>query len=127
MSAMPVVPLLGTRTKRFSKVPALEANCKAEDRITKSESINKQNNARARRIGRGINPERLLINLTLSDGNHTDKTRVVFNDKKSRNYEMDCDAAKFMTLTQAPQLYSVEGKGTKFAINERPMGSVDGA
>ena len=37
---------------------------------------------------------------------------------------MDCDAAKFMTLTQAPQLYSVEGKGTKFAINERPMGSV---
>ena len=36
---------------------------KAEDRITKSESINKQNNARARRIGRGINPERLLINL----------------------------------------------------------------
>lgn len=97
---------------------------KAEDRITKSESINKQNNARARRIGRGINPERLLINLTLSDGNHTDKTRVVFNDKKSQAYELDCDAAKFAAINDAPQFYTIEAKTGNLAINERPMGSV---
>lgn len=97
---------------------------KAEDRITKSESINKQNKARARRIGRGINPERLLINLTLSDGNHTDKTRVVFNDKKSQAYELDCDAAKFAAINDAPQFYTIEAKAGKLAINERPMGSV---
>ena len=97
---------------------------KAEDRITKSESINKQNNARARRIGRGINPERLLINLTLSDGNHTDKTRVVFNDKKSQAYELDCDAAKFAAINDAPQFYTIEAKAGNLAINERPMGSV---
>lgn len=97
---------------------------KAEDRITKSESINKQNNARARRIGRGINPERLLINLALSDGNHTDKTRVVFNDKKSQAYELDCDAAKFAAINDAPQFYTIEAKAGNLAINERPMGSV---
>lgn len=97
---------------------------KAEDRITKSESINKQNNARTRRIGRGINPERLLINLTLSDGNHTDKTRVVFNDKKSQAYELDCDAAKFAAISDAPQFYTIEAKAGNLAINERPMGSV---
>lgn len=97
---------------------------KAEDRITKSESINKQNNARTRRIGRGINPDRLLINLTLSDGNHTDKTRVVFNDKKSQAYELDCDAAKFAAINDAPQFYTIEAKAGNLAINERPMGSV---
>ena len=97
---------------------------KAEDRITKSESINKQNNARTRRIGRGINPDRLLINLALSDGNHTDKTRVVFNDKKSQAYELDCDAAKFAAINDAPQFYTIEAKAGNLAINERPMGSV---
>ena len=97
---------------------------KAEDRLTKTGSEIRAQEAKARRLARGFVPSRMIINLNVSDGSLSDKTRVVFNDKKSRNYEMDCDAAKFMTLTQAPQLYSVEGKGTKFAINERPMGSV---
>ena len=97
---------------------------KAEDRLTKTGSEIRAQETKARRLARGFFPSRMIINLNVSDGSLSDKTRVVFNDKKSRNYEMDCDAAKFMTLTQAPQLYSVEGKGTKFAINERPMGSV---
>ena len=97
---------------------------KAEDRLTKTGSEIRAQETKARRLTRGFVPSRMIINLNVSDGSLSDKTRVVFNDKKSRNYEMDCDAAKFMTLTQAPQLYSVEGKGTKFAINERPMGSV---
>lgn len=97
---------------------------KAEDRLTKTGSEIRAQETKARRLARGFVPSRMIINQNVSDGLLSDKTRVVFNDKKSRNYEMDCDAAKFMTLTQAPQLYSVEGKGTKFAINERPMGSV---
>lgn len=97
---------------------------KAEDRLTKTGSEIRAQETKARRLARGFVPSRMIINLNVSDGSLSDKTRVVFNDKKSRNYEMDCDAAKFMTLTNAPQLYSVEGKGTKFAINERPMGSV---
>ena len=97
---------------------------KAEDRLTKTGSEIRAQETKARRLARGFVPSRMIINLNVSDGSLSDKTRVVFNGKKSRNYEMDCDAAKFMTLTQAPQLYSVEGKGTKFAINERPMGSV---
>ena len=97
---------------------------KAEDRLTKTGSEIRAQETKARRLARGFVPSRMIINLNVSDGSLSDKTRVVFNDKKSRNYEMDCDAAKFMTLTQAPQLYSVEGKGTKFAINERPKGSV---
>lgn len=97
---------------------------KAEDRLTKTGSEIRAQETKARRLARGFVSSRMIINLNVSDGSLSDKTRVVFNDKKSRNYEMDCDAAKFMTLTQAPQLYSVEGKGTKFAINERPMGSV---
>ena len=97
---------------------------KAEDRLTKTGSEIRAQETKARRLARGFVPSRMIINLNVSDGSLSDKTRVIFNDKKSRNYEMDCDAAKFMTLTQAPQLYSVEGKGTKFAINERPIGSV---
>ena len=97
---------------------------KAEDRLTKTGSVIRAQETKARRIARGITPNRLIINLSVSDGKQTDKTRVVFNNQKSRDYEMDCDAAKFMTLTAAPQLYSIEGKGTQFAINERPMGSV---
>ena len=97
---------------------------KAEDRLTKTGSVIRAQETKARRIARGITPSRLIINLSVSDGTQTDKTRVVFNNQKSRDYEMDCDAAKFMTLTAAPQLYSIEGKGTQFAINERPMGSV---
>lgn len=97
---------------------------KAEDRLTKTGSEIRAQQAKVRRLARGIMPSRLIINLSISDGSLTDKTRVVFNDKKSNSYELDCDAAKFMTMTAAPQLYTVEGKDTKFAINERPMGSV---
>lgn len=97
---------------------------KAEDRLTKTGSQIRAQETKARRLARGVMPSRLIINLNVTDGTQTDKTRVVFNNQKSRDYEIDCDAAKFMTMGNAPQLYSVEGKGTQYAINERPMGSV---
>jgi len=102
-----------------------EIEFKAEDRQTKDEAANKAKAARARRIERGITPSRLLINLSVTDGKNEDKTRIVFNDKKSQAYELDCDAAKFETISDAPQLYSIEAQAGNLAINERPMGSVN--
>ncbi len=66
---------------------------------------------------------RQTINLTLSDGTVTDKTRVVFNPKKQNAYEKDCDAAKFEGGASA-ELYTVEAQAGRLAINERPEGSV---
>lgn len=83
----------------------------------------KSKRAAARRT-RGVNIERQMINLTISDGQTTDKTRVVFNEKQTQCYEMACDAAKFMSSENVPQLYTLDQKNTKYAINERPMGEV---
>ena len=101
-----------------------EINFKADNKVTHQQAQLELQRAKARRLTRGINRERLLINLTLGDGTHTDKTRVVFNDKQSVDYEMECDAAKFMSTEEIPQLYSLDGKQTLYAINERPTGDV---
>lgn len=68
---------------------------------------------------------RQIVNLTISNGEQTDdQTRVVFNAEKSTAYEMDCDAAKFFSDQPVAQLYTVDGEGTQYAINERPQGEV---
>lgn len=66
---------------------------------------------------------RKLINLTISDGSYTDKTRVVFNPNCSDSYEIGTDATKFIAAKVA-QLYSVDSKAVQYAINERPAGEV---
>ena len=64
---------------------------------------------------------RTVINLTLSDGTSTDRTRVVVNEAATMDYEISRDANKFFSLDPtAPQLYSVNGD-IEYAINERPM------
>ena len=84
----------------------------------------KTNQAKAMRVARrGVTPDRLLIDLTLSNGTDTDKTRVVFNNKKQNAYELDCDASKFLS-SGVPQLYTLDNKKVQYAINERPNGGV---
>ena len=95
-----------------------------EHRMTQIGSNNRKTENAKKAMKRQLNPERLLVNLAISDGKNTDKTRVVFNQTKSNKYEMDCDAAKFESSTSAVQLYSIEAQGGKMAINERPQGSV---
>ena len=95
-----------------------------EHRMTQIGSNNRKTENAQKAMKRQLNPERLLVNLAISDGKNTDKTRVVFNQAKSNKYEMDCDAAKFESSTSAVQLYSIEAQGGKMAINERPQGSV---
>ena len=76
--------------------------------------------ARARRRAMPINPDRLLVNITLSNGTDTDQTRVVFNNDAAMGYETACDAAKFSTAG-VPQLYTIDSRAVKYAINERPV------
>ncbi len=76
---------------------------------------------RARKAA-GVNPDRMLVNLEFTDGTKKDKTRVVFNDGVSMDYEASCDAAKFMS-TEAPQIFTMDNsKQVRYAINERPNG-----
>lgn len=81
----------------------------------------KKNTRAARRRARGIDPDRCLINLQIMSGEQeTDRTRVVLNEQKSRDYELDCDASKFLSADAQAQLYTIEN-GTQMAINERPL------
>ena len=81
----------------------------------------KKNTRAARRRARGIDPDRCLINLQIMSGEQeTDRTRVVLNEQKSRDYELDCDASKFLSADAQAQLYTVEN-GIQMAINERPL------
>ena len=94
---------------------------KAAHRETYNKSQEKKANRVAARRAKGINPQRRLINLLLLSGDEqVDRTRVVLNNNKSHAYELDCDAAKFLSADAPAQLYSVEA-GVQMAINERPV------
>lgn len=63
---------------------------------------------------------RMVYNLTLAGEDMTDRTRVVLNERASMDYELQCDASKFMSENaEQAQLYSVYA-GVRYAINERP-------
>jgi hypothetical protein len=65
---------------------------------------------------------RTLINLTLSNEDFADKSRIVLNPAAQLDYEIERDAAKFMSTTpEVPQLYSIDGSEVHYAINERPL------
>lgn len=90
-------------------------------RETYRQSENTRATRQVKRRENGITPERRLINLEImSDTLMLDRTRVVLNQKAQRTYELECDAAKFMSDEAMAQLYSVEG-GIQMAINERPL------
>ena len=95
-----------------------------DKRLTKEDSEQNMMANRVRRMARGIDSQRQFVNITVADGNSADHTRIVFNNAKSIAYELDCDAAKFMSQTEVAQLYTVEAGNTRLAINERPAGSV---
>ena len=96
-----------------------------EEQMTKTQSKGKKEKQAAARRARGIDPERLLINLVIGNDFADDRTRVVFNEKSSLDYEMACDASKFET-DGALQIYTMKGN-VRYAINERPKanGSVN--
>jgi hypothetical protein len=98
-------------------------NFPAKGRYTENQwEVEMENKLNARRL-RGVDTERQIVNLTVSDGKTEDKARVVFNEKKQQGYEVECDAAKFMS-SGVPQLYTLDQRQTRYAINERPLGEV---
>lgn len=94
-----------------------------DKRMGRNAAVNLHNNKAAARSMYPEKRDRQLLNLVLSNGEQKDQTRVVFNEKKTASYERECDAAKFMSLEQVPQLYTLEQQ-TQYAINERQQGSV---
>lgn len=96
----------------------------ADKRVTQTQGNAQAEASRQKRRMARLNPNRLMVNLSLGDGLHADKTRVVFNPQKSVTYELDCDAAKFESASAPIQLYSMEASAGRMAINERPVGSV---
>ena len=80
-----------------------DINFGGDNRLTQTGRDKKMNSQmqKARMEGQ-FDVQRQIVNLTLSDGTTTDKTRVVFNPDKKAGYERDCDAAKFEVVTMSP-------------------------
>ena len=74
------------------------------------------------RSAENVKSERMFLDIAISDNDTAalDRTRLVLNEKAQRNYELDCDAAKFMADDATAQIYMMED-GQPMAINERPM------
>lgn len=83
-------------------------------------SINSDRRIAARQIAKSdINRD--LYNISLSNREYTDKARIVLNENAKLDYELNCDASKFMSSnTSVPQLYIIEN-GQRMAIDERPL------
>lgn len=65
--------------------------------------------------------ERSLFDLTVSDGDYSDNTRIVINPHAGLAYDFGMDAAKFFSSeTAAPTIYTLDDEGNPLAINERP-------
>lgn len=101
-----------------------EITFNSNSRTTYYKATKKNSEAKARRMTRGVDDSRQLVELTIAGSKVTDKTRIVFNEEAKAGYETECDAAKFMSTAGVPQIYSMDGQGIKYAINERPTGEV---
>lgn len=92
---------------------------KAEGRQHTYEASSNASYAKAARVASANN--RQVFNLTLSGAEYTDKARVVINESAKLDYEISCDASKFMSSnTAVPQIYVIENS-QKMAIDERPL------
>ena len=101
-----------------------EINFSGDNRLTQTGKDKKKNeNQQKAKAMATFDVKRQIINLTLSDGTTTDRTRVVFNPDRMTKYEKDCDAAKFEG-SDAAEIYTVEAQAGRLAINERQEGCV---
>lgn len=101
-----------------------EINFSGDNRLTQTGKDKKKNEIQQKAKAMAMfDVKRQIINLTLSDGTTTDRTRVVFNPDRQAKYEKDCDAAKFEG-SDAAEIYTVEAQAGRLAINERQEGCV---
>ena len=64
--------------------------------------------------------KRWLVDITISDSAYTDRTRVVFNEEASVEYDLGVDANKTIVTTAPVQLYTIGKSNEQYSINERP-------
>ena len=65
---------------------------------------------------------RRFFNLQMIGDEMEDVTRIVINDDASLGYEIERDASKFMSFEpNVPQIFTLDGEGNGYAINERPL------
>ena len=83
-------------------------------------TVNRPNNvAPSARVS--AEQDRFIFNIEIATDTLSDATRIVLNEEASAEYELECDAAKFMSIDQAvPQIYTIDNNGNRLAINERP-------
>ena len=97
-----------------------------ENRLTYNQAatISSLRVRRRAEMGTPMSLDRQLVNIVLmGQDSISDRTRIVYSTKASLDYEIGVDAAKFHT-DGIPEIYTVNGT-TKYAINERPMGTDD--
>lgn len=108
----------------FVQCPANKESMKfnAEGRSHKYTSNSADyNRAKAARLMTKSDSNRHLYNFALSNGQYTDKARLVLNENAKLDYELNCDASKFMSNNfSVPQVYIIE-KGQRMSIDERPL------
>lgn len=76
----------------------------------------------AARSRAGAIGNRHVFNIAIENEEQQDVTRVVINDEASMSYEVERDAAKFMSMdASVPQLLTLDSEGNSYAINERPV------
>lgn len=64
---------------------------------------------------------RSVLNFNLTGNGHSDRARLVLNESAKAEYEINCDASKFMSSEAGvPQIYVLDG-GIRYAIDERPI------
>ena len=106
-----------------------------DGRETKTQADDKRNQGRhyvvrrmqvssraAARMERQAAAQRLLINLTLSSDEYTDRTRIVFNESANADYEPGKDAVKMDGGTAPLHIWS-QADDVRYAVNERPFGN----
>ena len=100
-----------------------EMTFRGENRATYAQTAKKANARSRTRSTRSVDENRLFVNLEISNGTTTDKTRVVFDDSKTALYDTGVDANKFLSFEKVPQIYTLDGQNVKYSVNNRPNGS----
>ena len=71
------------------------------------------------RIRKATSNPRQRIDLTLTDGDYTDHTRIVFNAAATNGYDLGIDATKMMQSPMPVQIFTIGLQGERYSINER--------
>ncbi len=110
----------------LSPLEAFFVQCSADNNLIGFSAEGRQTGnevraALAPRRTRAVNSNRSVYNLYLENAEFADHTRFVINEGASLDYEMTCDASKFMSDNpKVSQLFTIE-QGEPLAINERPL------